>query len=66
MITARILKSATLRRSHKKALDHDGIICMVIQRMRRLGMRMIYYDEAPDAPPHFAESHPTIMKFEKR
>jgi hypothetical protein len=63
MTTFKIYKDAEMRNlrhdTGQKTLDHDGIVCMIIRKMRKLGMRLIDYDETPD-------NHPTIMKFEDR
>lgn len=56
----KILKSAEARRDRKSRLmNHDDFIVSVIQQMRRLRMRLIYYKEVRG-------NHSTIMKFEER
>jgi len=62
MTTFKIYKYAEMRNPRhdtgQKTLDHDGIICMIIKKMRRLGMRLVDYNDTCNAP--------TIMKFEER
>jgi hypothetical protein len=67
----KILKSAHIPNPRhdikgQRTLDHDGIAIRIIQKMRKLNMRLVHYDESPDEPVHFARSHPTIMIFEER
>ena len=68
MTTIKIRKSAKLENPRhdmpgQRTLYHDGIVCMVIQKMRRLGMRLVDYDETPDSGP--VRYNPTIMKFRR-
>lgn len=43
-----------------KHLAYADIICLIIRKMRKLGMRLVDYDEPPDY------CSPTIMEFEER
>lgn len=58
MTTFRIVRNACLKKSHKKGIGHDDIVCRIIRQMRKLGARLIEYDED--------YGRPTIMKFEDR
>lgn len=64
MTTIKIYKYAEMRNprhdTNQKTLAYDDIICLIIRKMRKLGMRLVDYDEPPDY------CSPTIMEFEER
>jgi hypothetical protein len=49
---------AALREPHKATIYRDEIICRIIREMRRLGSRLIFYNEIEDGT--------TMMQFEER
>ena len=63
MTTIKIYKYAEMRNPRhdtcQKRYYHDDIVCMVIRKMRKLGMILVDYDEISD-------NVPTTMKFEDR
>ncbi len=68
MTTFKIQKSAMMKNPRHdtsiRILYHDEIVILVIQKMRKLGNRLIYYSE--DEFSGSSKPSPTIMQFEKR
>lgn len=58
MTTFMIKPVAALREPHKATIYRDEIICRIIREMRRLGSRLIFYNEIEDGT--------TMMQFEER
>ena len=68
MTSFKVKKSAIMKNprhdTDNNVLYHDDIVIRIIQKMRKLNNRLIYYCE--DECPEFSNPSPTVMKFEEK